>query len=479
MNAPRPPAKPPNRRWLLAGLAALLALAAGVALFRTSQPPLPIPVPPGIQTLDPQVRAHLAKLADSIAQAPRDAERRADMGLAFAVNGLWPEARQCFTNAQQLGNSGPLPAMYAAVANQEMGDYEGAIRELREVVRLHPDFAPAWHRLGHAFIASGQPAAAVETFTAVTRLAPRDWHGWAGLGEAQLRSGQGPAAVESLTQANQLDPATRSIHFLLGQAYQAVGRTNEARAELAAGGTQSLSPMPDPWSVRAIDHMKSLPDQFERADILVARGEFEEAIGRLKEALRFHPTNSAVIASLGRALNGGSKPDAAWELLSRAMQRTPDDVALLVVAVDSAAALDRTNEALALASRALELAPQSAEVHIAHANALLALGNDAAAVTSLRRALDLAPRDIGLWVQLGDTLQHNLKSPDDAIAAYRQGHQTDPLHASPLLALTTLFLEQGRTREAEDSLAQLRKLPLDPAILRNLERRFREATTHR
>lgn len=461
----------PRRWWLWFLLAAVTAVA--IARFRTAPPPPPIPVPAGIATLDPQVRLHLARLAEKLAGAPRDAELRADLGLALAVNGLWTEARQCFTQAVFLGDSRPLPAMYGAVALQESGDYPGAVTELREVTRKHPEFAPAWYRLGRALLANGQSAEATNSFAAVTRLAPGDWHGWAGLGEALLRGGQATAALEPLTRARELDPTARSVRHVLGQALQAAGRTTEAELELAAGGTQSVGPMPDPWSQKALDHMMALPDQFERTDALMAAGDFREAAARLGEALRFHPTNALVIASLARALTGGGQPPIAWKLLTNALARTPGDPSILIAAVDTAAALGWTNDAVELAGRALNAAPQSAEARVAQANALLATGRDAEAAVAIRGALDLSPRDANLWVQFGDLHRHNLKQPEEALAAYRHGHHADPIHPAPFIALITLLTELGRPQEAREMLIEFRRLSPDPALLRDLEQRLR------
>lgn len=455
-------------------LALLLAALAGLAflLLRPSSPLLPIPVPAQIGTLDPQVRAHLAQIATRAGKDPRNAGLRSELGLAFAVNGLWTEARQCFLDALRLGDISPLPAMYAAIALQELGDYEGAIRELRQVSEKHPTFAPGWYRLGRAFAAAGRFPESSEAFLAVTRLAPNEWHGWAGLGECQLRAGKAGEALEPLTHARQLDPTARSVRHLLGQALQSTGRTNEARLELAAGGAQTVGPMPDPWSTSALEHMKALPDQFERADALMAEGDFPQAITRLSEALRFHPTNATVIASLARAFNGNNQAPAAWDLLAEARTRSPSDVSLLTIATLTATLLDRTNDALDLSRQVLELAPQAAESHVAHANAMLVAGRDAEAIAALRKALALSPRDATLWVQLGDVQRHNLHDTNAALHAYQQGHESDPLHTQPLLALFDLLLEQRRFPEAAQTLATLRTVTRDSRLLRDLEQRL-------
>lgn len=465
---PAPPA-PERPRFSLRLVVALGLAVIGLAvLLRPSTPLLPIPTPARLDTLDPQIRAHLAQLARRIADAPRDPNRRSDMGLAFAVNGLWAEARQCFTNALQLGGPQPLPALYAAVALQELGDDATATRELEDLVRRFPEFAPGWHRLGRAHVAAGQFPAATRAFQEVTRLAPNQWHGWAGLGEVHIRAGSPADAVPTLEKARQLAPTARSVRHLLAQAYRAAGRNADADREAAAGASQSLGPMPDDWSLDALNHMKSLADQFERADTLLANGQPAEAIARLGEALRFHPTNTTVVAALARTLNAAGQHDTAWNLLTNTLSRSESDVLLFARAAETAAALERPDDALAFARRALELAPRSAEARIAEANALLAANRDAEAVASLEQALALAPRDTQLHVQLGDVLWQNLGDRPRAIETWNRARSVDPLNTAALSRLAQAALAATNRAEADRWILELESLGTPPPVLRQL-----------
>lgn len=469
------PASPPDprprrsRRWIRYGvLGGALALALAFALLQS--PPPPIPVPPNIATLDPQVREYLARLARSAAEQPLDARRRADLGLAFAVNGLWTEARQSFRHAVHLDPHQPLPTLYAALALTELGDSDAALQELRNVVTRFPDLAPAWYRLGALLLAAGDAANALDAFRQVTRLAPDEWRGWAGLGGAFLRAGSPREALGPLERARALDPFARPVHHLLAQVYQATGQSELAKFAFAAGTGQMLSPMPDDWSSRALEHMKSLADQFENADTLVARGQAPEAVQRLTEALRFHPTNLAVLVNLSRALNAADRPREAWDLLQSARAHHPEDAGLLVATANTAAHLDRPDEALTLARQALALAPRQVEARVAEANALLAAQRDAEAVQALNLALALAPRSADLLVQMGDIQFRNLEQPDLALDAYQRALGIDPLHAGARQRAVALLVRQGRPAEAGLLVDQARASIPDPDLVRELER---------
>ena len=465
------------RNWVV-GCACLLLIGLGLWLGRGWLPgrtPPPIPAPSQLGSLDPQVRAHLIALAKQAAASPFEGSRRSELGLALAVNGLWGEARGCFLDALQLGDAGPLPGMYAAVALHETGDAPGAVKELEELVKRFPDAAPAWYRLGVARVAVGDMVSAEAAFAKVVEWKPTEWRGWAGVGEARVRQGRHAEAVEPLERAVRLDPLARSAYHLVGQAYRALGRSAEAATALAAGGSPTVGPMPDDWSIKALDHMRLLPDQFERCDALVAQGEFGEAIRRLREALRYHPTNVSVIVRLARTLSAAERSAEADEVLVEARRSMPDDVGLLTASAEMAASIGKGSEALSFARRAVALAPQSPEAHVAEANAWLASEDDASALTALERALERAPANVGLLLQLGDLEWHNLQRLEPAWNRYVQAHAVDPIHPATLERLAGLAIQRGDFDAAERHLTELKRLRVDSAVVSELEAALRRA----
>lgn len=83
--------------------------------------------------------------------------------------------------------------------NLNRGRIDEAITMLSKVLAATPDFRPALEALGQAFLKRKDPL----------------------------------QAVEVLERAVKLDPAWPDGHVLLGRAYQAAGRTSDARQEFA------------------------------------------------------------------------------------------------------------------------------------------------------------------------------------------------------------------------------------------------------
>ena len=77
------------------------------------------------------------------------------------------------------------------------GQYEGAIAEYREAIRLNPDLALAHNGLGSALCAKGQYDAAIAEYRKAIRLNPDYAHAHNNLGLALDVAGQPDAAIAS------------------------------------------------------------------------------------------------------------------------------------------------------------------------------------------------------------------------------------------------------------------------------------------
>jgi TolB-like protein/tRNA A-37 threonylcarbamoyl transferase component Bud32/Tfp pilus assembly protein PilF len=109
------------------------------------------------------------------------------------------EAIREATRAYELDPLSPMVQVSRAVKFYEARRYESAIRELKQVVLLHPGFAPGYTHLGMAYVKTGAFADAIASLREAQRL-----------------------GHESSTD----------IHALLGYAYAAAGQHEQARAIL-------------------------------------------------------------------------------------------------------------------------------------------------------------------------------------------------------------------------------------------------------
>lgn len=461
-----------RRLWLLLGV---LVFLAGVAVYQMGwrTPLLPVPVPADFARLDPQVRAHLKGLLQPIHEDPRNPDKWVALGIAYAANGLWEEARQTFLDVTLLAPQEPLARMYAAVALEEKSDVAAALREFKTLTEKFPNFAPGWYRVGESALRVGAVEEAESAFARLSALAPNEWRGPAGLGEILLRRSQAAAALPLLEQALRIDPEARPARFLLGQAFRAVGRTNEARLALARGAGVSRHPMPDPWSAEAPRHMKGLPDQLAQADELATAGRPELAVPLLLEALRFHPDHPGLIQQLAVALNRSGHPDQALPWLDRLIRDDPKSFQLRITRSYSQVLLRHPDQGLAEARAAVQLAPGTAQTHLAVANALLALERDAEAVAALETAVRTEPGNAEIHLELGQVLWRNTGDKTGAVAHFEQAIELSPALVKAYGSWGELQRELGNLDAARSAVETLRLLAPESIELRDLRQALR------
>jgi tetratricopeptide (TPR) repeat protein len=441
---------------------------------RTQGPTLEVPIPQDLDKLEAQLRLYILEKVKWVRQAPRDARRHATLGMVYAANSIWPEARLAFRNAATLDPKEPLAQLYFAVATQETGDFDEALKLYRQVTVRFLDFAPALYRLGDALLQAGAVDEAENVFRRLIALAPQEWRGFAGLGDVKLRQGNYAEAASHLERAIQIDPNAKVAHHLLGLAYRGLGRLEDAQRELSVGLNASKYPMPDAWSATAPQHMKSLQDQFEMAAEYGEAGQPEKAVAILETALVYHPDNPSVMNNLAIAYNRAGQPQKAHSLLLRVTQIDTNNLPAYIALAASCRELGLNAEALAYAERAIQLAPTIAQPHLARASVLLATGRDAEALAELGTALAYDPQNAQIEVEMGDVCWRNLDQPIEALKHYRQAVQLDPAFVGAHVRLAEVQIRLRDAPGAQKAMEDLRKLaPTEPALAA-LEDRIRK-----
>ena len=463
------------RRWIpgvrascvvLATLSAVLILVLALLYAKSSGPPLAVPVPNDLAQLEAQVRAYLTKEIDWVRAAPNDPNRQATLGIVYAANSLWPEARIAFQNAAKLKPGEPLARLYAAIATQEMGDLDGALSTFRKVTTQFPDFPQGYYHLGEALLRAGMIEEAEPAFQRLTVLAPRQWHGYAGLGDVKLRQGNYAEAVKLLAKAVESSSDAKKPHYLLGLAYRGLGRLEDAKLELALGVSQGASPMDDAWSLTAPKHSKLIQDQMDAAIEYGQKGRPDMAVEILSEALVYQPENLTLVNALAIACNRSGQPDKARLLLLKVIEKDNRFLPAYITISHSCADLRLNEEALRYAARAIELGPNLAQSYLAKANALLAAEHDVEALSDLESAFRCDPQNAEIQLEMGNVCLWNLQRAGEATEHYRKAIELNPALTPAYVRLANLCLRLGQAREAAEAIGTLRKLsPKAPELV--------------
>lgn len=121
------------------------------------------------------------------------------------------------------------------------GKLDQAIEEARKAVKLDPEFAQAYNKLGDYLIKKGLVKEAVDVYRKSIELKPDHQNSHFDLGCSLALVGRYDEALDSLNQAFDLKPSHTEIHGHIGRIYLMKGETDEAIDRL----NQALAANPD------------------------------------------------------------------------------------------------------------------------------------------------------------------------------------------------------------------------------------------
>jgi predicted TPR repeat methyltransferase len=193
---------------------------------------------------------------------------------------------------------------------EELEDFEAAVRSYRRALEISPDAAPVHYNLGHALQRQGQLEAAIDAYQAVLALRPADPDTLYNIGHAYHDLGDLNAAETAYRDAIAGDPDHYRSHSNLGSVLFDQSRESEAEEHYR----------------RAIEiRVDSAPDHFNLGRVFEVQGKLEQAIDAYRNSLNHNPLSAVAYehaARLEEKLNG---PDKAIEFLDQWLTFMPDD----------------------------------------------------------------------------------------------------------------------------------------------------------
>jgi predicted Zn-dependent protease len=119
-----------------------------------------------------------------------------------------------------------------ALAGEHLDD---AIAEFEKERVRNPLYGGLYERLGDAYTRAGNYTKAQETLQQALLLEPNSTGPYILLGKVLLKRQNSVGAAMYLERAERMDPANYMTHNLLGQAYRALGRAEDASREMQVG----------------------------------------------------------------------------------------------------------------------------------------------------------------------------------------------------------------------------------------------------
>jgi len=178
------------------------------------------------------------------------------------------------------------------------GDYAGAIKYCRKVLKREKTNARALFLAGNCAMQAGRHADAVKWLTEASRVQPGSPEIWNNLGAARLNAGDAAGAIKAIGEALRLRSGYANGHVNMAAALRAAGRLTEAgdhlRKALEIGGNDAAL-------------------LGELGDVLVLAGQHAAAADAYGEARNLAPEDDKTAGKHIRALAHGGAPDQAEE----------------------------------------------------------------------------------------------------------------------------------------------------------------------
>ena len=156
-----------------------------------------------------------------------------DRGEAFINRGEWDAAIREYNEAIRLNPNYAEAYGSRGLAYWVNRDYDRAIEDCTEAIRLNPNYAEAYNYRGNAYSRKNDYDRAIADYNEAIRLNPNDAIFYSNRGGAYYRKNDYDRAIEDYTEAIRCDPNNFEFYQYRGNAYQSKGDTTRANADFA------------------------------------------------------------------------------------------------------------------------------------------------------------------------------------------------------------------------------------------------------
>ena len=481
------------RNWMIRFALPLLILiccGVGLVLFRTSLRRLPRGYPdlPDMKLVNPILREFLQR-KDANARSHSDsAEALGSLAMAYHANQFFESARLAYQLAARLDPNDYRWFYCQALLEEDLAEPKTLVELWERTIQLQ-NYLPAYQKLAEHFFKRDELEKSADLYTRVLKLDPSVVSAVVGRARISARQGNWPLVIQNLEPVAKQHPRIRGGHQLLADAYQAVGRADQAAESRKILGQSDLLPTPrvsDPQRDQLDDLCYLSTPLLKLAYAAESKGQYEKMLQLSRRAIAADPEDADAHHFLARALilDDGVGPEVFAEAMAhrdeglRLRADDPDPLMRLGQAL-----MDRSNfkaailqfemlltrklghaeahnamgialtgegrfaEAIAHGLEAVRLKPEYAEAFNNLGNLLFQQRNWKEAQTYYLRALELKPDYAEANYNLGNSLAQEGKL-ESAISYFSAALRLRPDHTQAQNGLGAVLLQQGKSKQA-------------------------------
>ncbi|MGH9311963.1 MAG: tetratricopeptide repeat protein [Vicinamibacterales bacterium] len=254
-------------------------------------------------------RTALADVYRDAAARPDDVDAVAAFARRLHAWEIWEPAHETYARLRRLAPAAFEWHYLDAVVLQRLARHLEAADVLRQALARSPGYLPAQVRLAEALLEAGKLDESRALFDAVIKEPAAEPAAAVGLGRIAAAQGRHEAAIAYFERAVALFPELAAAHYGLALSYRAVGRSDDARRELALHEQYGARwpKIEDPVLSAVLALKDDARAQLRRGINLAADGDLDAAIATLEAALARDPSlvtaHAALISLYGRARN--------------------------------------------------------------------------------------------------------------------------------------------------------------------------------
>ena len=349
------------------------------------------PVAAGLDSDDVELADHLADLYASASGLPESDRLRGRLALAYDANGFTEAAATTYAQAHALQPGEFLWPYMGAFAHATRGDLDGAVARVEEAIAIDPAYPPAWLQRGTWLLDLDRLDAAAAAFGQALALKPTGEAAiaaQAGLARIRLREGLPAAAIETLERlvAESDHP---QLHALLGRAYRAAGRVEDAVAATDRGRDAPPYEWRDERREATEAHVRGFHGRLGLAETYLKRGNAHRAATLLEELRESRPDDRTLVNNLSIAYQRTGRPEQAIDVLRDGLATHPDYALFHFNIASLVEEAGKRASAAEHFARAAELDPGMAAAHERRAMLLVRQSEFGAARESLEALVPL------------------------------------------------------------------------------------------
>lgn len=280
----------------------------------------------------------------------------------------------------------------AGLIKMEAGEFEAAISNFVEAIRLEPGAALAYDSLGATYAAVGRIDEAIANGEQAVRLGPTLSTLHNNLSATYLTAGEFDRAVSSARKALEIDPSMAEAFNNLGNVRFTTGEFNDALEDYQKAVT--LRPRyAEAWANKGL--------------VLGQLGRTQEAVVALTKAIELDRDSAAAQLGLGKAYMALGRLVDAANAFEALLESDPQNVEAYRWLARSYFADGQGPKGQAALTRGLSAVPESAALHHLQGQILAGQQRFDEAIVHLRRAIEGSASDMHLDVP-EDQLHHGL-----------------------------------------------------------------------